>query len=245
MTLVEMLVAILIAMIVSLAAFSLVDVTIRRTGTSTSRITATQQGRLGMDGITREVRSQVCVIDSSDATMTSARAIYAASPTSLTFFADLSDGSKAPELRQLSVVANAPAPNGVVTNKLVEKIYAGTLNAQANANGAATYSYAGYPASPTSTRVVMDNIAEGDYASGIYFQYFSYDTTSTPPQPTVALTGTLATTSLPMIAKISVSFRVMGSRGAKPTAPGTATFTDDVFVRSVDPNIPNPKPVCA
>jgi prepilin-type N-terminal cleavage/methylation domain-containing protein len=241
MTLPEVLVAMVVALVVSLAAFGLVDVVMHRTGTTTNRIAAVQQGRSAMDTITREVRSQVCVLrDSTDKTgnkptMIEPRAIYGATATSIAFFVDLSDGSKAPDLRTLSFE----------NNQLVERDYVGKLTSSPTSTATATYSYAGYPDTPTRRTVLADNVAQGDFGTGTYFQYFSYDSAK-PPQPTVPVPGGTGLTAdqLSGIAKISVSFKSLAGRKTKATDLGTVLFTDDVYVRSVDPNSTTPKPEC-
>lgn len=235
MTLPELLVAIVVGMIVALAAFSLVEVTMRRTGLTSNRIEGTQAGRMAMDTITREVRSQVCV-RRSDGTpaMVAPRAVYAATDTSIAFFVDLSDGSQNPQLRTLSFE----------NNQLIERDYLGTLD-PGTVGATATYTYAGYPGTPSKSKVLLDNVRLGSFPT--YFQYFNYDA-NTPPQPDnpiVAGPGLDAQT-LGSIAKISVSFTSY-ARNATPeknkVEPGV-TFTDDVFVRSADPNSTTPRPMC-
>ena len=61
MTLPEVLVTMTIALVLSLATFALVDMTIRRTGEITARVDGVQRGRVAMDLMTRQLRSQVCL----------------------------------------------------------------------------------------------------------------------------------------------------------------------------------------
>src|SRR4051794_2955633 len=92
-TLTEVLAAMAVAMIVSLAAFSLVEVVMKRVGETAARVETTQRARTALDDLTRELRSQVCVTRSDPTLMTSARSIYSATATQIVFFADLSDES--------------------------------------------------------------------------------------------------------------------------------------------------------
>ena len=89
MTLPEVLVTMVIALVLSLATFALVDVTIRRTGEISSRVDGVQRGRVAMDLMTRQLRSQVCLGASAPAS----RSIVAGSATSVTFYAELGDPS--------------------------------------------------------------------------------------------------------------------------------------------------------
>jgi len=104
-TLPEVLVSVTIAVIISLATFALIETVMRRAGDISARVDSTQRGRSAMDFITRQLRSQVCVQATAPA-MADDRAFYAITPTSVTFFSDLSDESiktgntlRNPELR--------------------------------------------------------------------------------------------------------------------------------------------------
>jgi prepilin-type N-terminal cleavage/methylation domain-containing protein len=243
MTLPELLVAMVIGMIVSLAAFSLIETTMRRTADTSSRVDTTQRGRVAMDFVTRELRSQVCV-QATAPVMTDDRAIYAATPTSVTFFSDLSDESfragntiKAPELRSISLE----------TGKLIERRWAGVATGTA---ALPTYSYAGYPGTPTATRVLIDDASTSEVtttgAAPLVFRYWVYDTTVAPPK--LIELDTRAGVTVPqatLIAQIDIAFRANRARG-KATDRGASVFEDTVFTRIADPNnTTNPSPVCA
>ncbi len=245
MTLPELLVAMVIGMIVSLAAFSLIETTMRRTADTSSRVDTTQRGRVAMDFVTRELRSQVCV-QATAPVMTDDRAIYAATPTSVTFFSDLSDESfragntiKAPELRSISLE----------TGKLIERRWAGT------ATGTTlnpTYSYA-YPGAATQSRVLATDISAVDKTADgqpLIFHYYYYrdgdNNPLTPPtldgeyDSRTALTAAQAT----VLTKVEVVFRANPARG-KATDRGRVIFRNTVYSRLADPNnLLNPNPVC-
>ena len=63
MTLPEVMVTMVIALIMSLATFALVDVTMRQTKEISDRVDGVQRGRVAMDLMTRQLRSQVCLGD--------------------------------------------------------------------------------------------------------------------------------------------------------------------------------------
>ncbi len=136
MTLVELLAGISIAVIVSLAAFSLIEAVMKRSGEVSSRVETTQRARQAMDNVTRDLRSQVCVMRSDGSpAMTSARSVYTARPTSITFFGDTADES------WKTGTTSMPIPTlrtiGLAGNTIAETVSAGTNDA--SAPGSVTY----------------------------------------------------------------------------------------------------------
>jgi prepilin-type N-terminal cleavage/methylation domain-containing protein len=245
MTLPEVLVAMVIGMIVAMAAFSLIDFTMKRAGDTAARVEATQRGRAALDFITRQLRSQVCTLATgAPSGMYDDRAIYAISPTSVTFFSDLGDESyrtgntpSPPELRQLSF------ENGA----LYERRWTGTSTGTA-ANP--SYRFDGYPGTPTQTRLLAGDISAADTVSGqpVIFRYWLYTTSADPNNPpalTQELTSTTPTVGeLTSIARIDVKFQANRVRG-KATDRGRIVLQDSVYSRIADPNnVMNPKPVC-
>jgi prepilin-type N-terminal cleavage/methylation domain-containing protein len=98
-TLVELLVVMMIGGIVLTGVASLMQVVMRQTSGIVGRTDASQRGRLVLDRMTRELRSQVCL----DLGHPSARpALESAGVNSVTFFTDTSDGSLAPIRRTLA-----------------------------------------------------------------------------------------------------------------------------------------------
>jgi type II secretory pathway component PulJ len=243
MTLPEILVAMMIAIIVSLAAFALIDTVMARTGDITSRVDTTQRGRAAMDFVTRELRSQVCV-QAPALAMTDDRSIYAATPTSITFFADFSDESfrtgstvTAPELRSISLESG----------KLIERRWAGTATGTA---AAPTYDYTGYPTTPTQSRVLIEGASTTEFTTvgnePLIFRYFEYDSAS-PPKPELEIDTRAGVTpaKATLITKIDVSLRA-NRAGGTATDRGSSVFENTVFARIADPNnTTNPNPVCA
>ncbi|HWK27943.1 MAG TPA: hypothetical protein VNS09_15365 [Solirubrobacter sp.] len=239
MSLPELLIALVMAMIISLATFALVDTVMSRTGDVATRVDTTQRGRAAMDFITRQLRSQVCVLATTPA-MTDDRLIYSATPTTITFFSDLSDESTAgtptaPELRSISLE----------DGELIERHYTGVQNP--NTQNHPTYAYSGYPDSPAQTRVLADDIATVDTTTSgqqpLVFRYYRYDD-SGKPQAEMDATTPLFNQDASLIAAIDVSFRATRSRG-NAKDPGSTVFRNSVYVRNADPNAKNPRPMCA
>lgn len=88
-TLVEVMLAAAIGLIVFTGALALMGTAFRDTHGVIARTDAMQRGRLALDEITQELRSQVCPDPSTPA-------VAGGDDSSVTFYADLSDGSRPP-----------------------------------------------------------------------------------------------------------------------------------------------------
>lgn len=238
-TLPELLITLIIALTVSLATFSLIDFVMRRSGDIATRVETVQRGRTAMDQVTRLLRSQVCAWRSDDAAMTGSRSLYAASPTSVTPFADFSSEAlvsgvrPAPVLRTLTL---SSATNGILTETTIPGQWVG---------GKVSYTYAGAAA---TTRQVLTNVSlytpvGSNAAPTPLFRYFKFNDAN-PPQPVTEIAQGRALTAdeLETVAKITVTLRVLSTNGR---ASGSTVLTDDVYVRTADPNAEDPQPTCA
>jgi prepilin-type N-terminal cleavage/methylation domain-containing protein len=248
-TIPELLITLLIASAITMAAFGLVDTVMHRTGETAARVESVQSARGAMDDMTRELRSQVCVTRSDPSLMTTPRSVYAATATSITFFADTADESWRTGVTTMPVsTLRTLAYDG--GSKLTETIVPG-INDTVNV-GAVTFGYSG-AATATKNRVLLTQIKPQTTKVGStvtvtpIFRYYAFDTTKSPPTPTLPLdpgTGSLNETQLQSIAKISLNFQV-NPPNLKVTGGGWTVLQDDVFVRTADPNTAAPKPTCA
>jgi prepilin-type N-terminal cleavage/methylation domain-containing protein len=84
-TVVEMLVVMIVLSAVVAGALMLMQVVVRQSGGVVTRTEAAQRGRLTLDAITRQIRSQVCLNETTGG-------LISASPTKLVFYADLQGG---------------------------------------------------------------------------------------------------------------------------------------------------------
>jgi prepilin-type N-terminal cleavage/methylation domain-containing protein len=248
-TLMEMIVAMAIAMIVSLAAFGLVETVMKRTGEVSARVEATQRARGAMDDMTRELRSQVCVIRSDPSLMSDARTVYSASATQIVFFGDLSDESfktasdtiPIPTLRTLTFTPGAGA-----TGTITETIRPGVKDTTVTTVDAISYS----TATNDKKRTLLTNVEQlPDPLDGSkvlpVFRYWTYDTAKSPTTATKELLpggGSLSAADLASLAKITVSYRVRAV--GKLTQRISTPLVGEIFLRTVDPNIANPQPIC-
>jgi prepilin-type N-terminal cleavage/methylation domain-containing protein len=241
-TLPELLITLVIGLAVTLAGFTLVDVTMRRSGEVSARIEAVQSGRTAMDTVTRELRSTVCLSQSTNPDEPRL-AIVAATPTSITMYTDL---------RDTSLRAGAPAPaQGTISGpdkrtltftddgKLLET----TFKPTALANGVYTFQAAGI------TRELLTSVEHAKYTADNtdvpFVQYFKYDfddaarrgVIAEPNVPLIAA-GTpaqLDAEQLMAIAKLKITNKANPAIKRRDGSAATV-FTNEVFTRNVDAN---------
>jgi Tfp pilus assembly protein PilW len=236
MSLPELLVAISMALIVSLATFSLIEFTMRRSAEVQGRVDATQRGRLTMDTITRQLRSEVC--QPSGTPPIYSRAGNVTDNNNVTFFVDFTDGSNTSVPVDMHTIAFDAA-----NSRIVERDYTGT-------NGANSSIDPTYNAAPYRTTTLLSDVVPVDATTPV-FRYFQYGATTPLTTPVVA-------PSLGTIASIQINYRVLPSKtAAQYLNAGTSAqqrasllrqsvvFQDLVTVREVDPNAATPSPQCA
>ena len=226
-TIVELLAVMLIGGIVLAGVASLMQTVLRQSTSIVSRTDASQRGRLVMDRMTRELRSQVCL----DLGYESAKpALEAADRNSVTFFTDLSDGAKPPVKVQISYEE--------ASKRIVEREYAMT-----SAPGAKPTTFA---TTPSTTKVLLDNVTAADFnpprpddtnpATDDFFSFRKYEGVGTAATDTKPVSGEtpLSSADLAAVARITIAMDV------RPANSKTATpFTrleDSVLIRNLNKN---------
>jgi Tfp pilus assembly protein PilW len=218
MTLVELLVALSLAMLVLVGTFTLVRTTMDVSAGVVRRTDAMQRGRLAMDRVTRVLRSQVCLDASTPA-------VVAGTDASVSFYAELGSGDGLPALH---TVALDPAAGALVQTR--------TDGTRATPGAPVTF-----PAQPTSTIRLLEQAAAP--AAGPVFTYFAYATTGTPRRATVQLATPLSGPDRRRVARIAIAFtaRPQSTRDAAKAFE----VRDQITVRHADPNAVSPTPTCA
>jgi hypothetical protein len=223
-TLPEMLTGMTIAMIVSLACFSLIEFTMRRAGEIQGRVEASQKGRAAMDTITRQLRSQVCL-------SSTVPPMAAANVSSASVYVDHTDGTGGAPPEMHTVTYNP------VTRQIVQRDFVGAGVAPAIV----------FPALPTRTKMLAENIVPyrppGATQDVPIFRYYAFNT-ATPPRPDLALPTPLGATDLGRVARIEIAFRALRPN-ARNSTRGSIVLQDEVYVRAADPNDVAPTPTCA
>jgi Tfp pilus assembly protein PilW len=211
-TLVELLTAMVVGMVVVFAAFALMERSFTATTDIADRADAAQRGRIAMDTVTRQLRSQVC--------FSGQLPLLAASQTSVDFVTDLGDGTTSPE-RHVLTFANAA--NGYT---LTETDYPMT-----SANGALPVTWG----SPT-TKTLLTGIAQNGATP--FFQYLGYDDSTDPPSVST-LNSPVAATDFGSVTQIAISFAVRPAHTQTRASRGSV-LSEQVGVPQADPNLTDP-----
>jgi prepilin-type N-terminal cleavage/methylation domain-containing protein len=220
-TLPELLTTLWIAGVVMLAAFGLVDFVMKRTSEAEQRVEATQRGRTGMDLITRQLRSQVCLNASTTP-------IVDGTADSVTFYTDLanSTASSVPERHTLTFVQPDPTKTGWMT-EMVEK---------PKPTSPVTWN-------PGTTRTLLTGITRDLRPDGSQipiFQYYGFNNATPPTLSTQFAVPLKANGVNGKVAKVSIAFRSVTKGNARSEL--SFGIADDVYSRVVNPNPPEPAP---
>lgn len=208
----ELITVMLVLGAVAAGGSMMVEVVMRQGRGVVERTDAMQRGRIVLDQITRQVRSSVC-LDSATRSLVDARA------DRLTFYADLSDGSRPLQRRTLRY---EPA-----SRTIVEDVYQGAGTPLT------------FPITPTSSRILLQNVSRD--AANPMFRYYAY-TSTTPPSPTLALGAPLVAADLQRAARIEIAFAARPF-GAKNDT-NAVQLREDVQLRNANPNAARPDPTC-
>ena len=226
-TLVELLVAISVGSVVMLATFSMLDTSVTLTDKTTKRVDATQRGRLAMYQITRALGSQVCPNATTSAIVGSGTAGQVASDQyQVDFWMFTGSTGFTPERHVIRWDTN--------TNSIIETVY----------NQAGTQ---------TKQRTLLSKVRPTGSSAPV-FTYFAYPTTSATFPTSQLESGGAALTAAEAatVALVKVSFTAQpdttaSSASTTSTPPQSQVFSDQVFVRTADPNDPKgpQAPLCA
>ena len=231
-TLIELLAGMAIAMVILLAAFDLLDMTVTFTGKTQARSEATARGRQALDSMERSLRSEVCL----DKDQPIVDATWAGGTETVTFYADFSDGSGAAPPQRHVLAYDSVA--GTITDTVYTGVYQGTGNPPT----------AVYNGAPEVTTLATDVTPDADLppdASGRrpVFRFYKFDG-STPPRFVGPLALPLSTADSSAITKVGIAFATR-REGAPASEAPLVTMQDDVYVRSADPNLTSPTPACS
>lgn len=206
-TLVELMIGMTIGLLVIGGGLNVLDSTLRISRTTQSRVDTSQRGRIAMETITREIRSQVCL-------SATAPALTTATSTNVIFYVNLGVVDSNPERHEISLT------NGDV----ILKRYVGT----------GTPPSMTFSGTPTSTRTLLENV--GTYGGTPFLRYYAWQN-GNPVLPTTLLPAPLSAANLAKPVKIAVSFRAFPGRDFRNngTNRGYSDFQNAVFVRAADP----------
>jgi prepilin-type N-terminal cleavage/methylation domain-containing protein len=222
-TLIELLTAMTIGLIILMAAALLFDTTVSTSNTIADRQEASQQGRLAIELISRDLRSQICLKDN--------RPITYGDDNSVTFYGDLDSNPDTADRRTIRYVA--------AEKRIYEDVYRGT----------GTFPDLVFPGTANQVREIISPvipIVDGTVTRPI-FRYYKYKIGGTPGE-LQQLAVPLSATDLKLVVDIKVGFVALPNRTATKnvTKAGrdATSLESDVYVRIVDPTKPLDGPRC-
>lgn len=219
-TLPELLIAMSIGMMTLLAVFAVLDTSIKQSNAVAGRVNATQRGRIAMDTITRQLRSQVCYSPVVPA-------LVSGTDDSVKFHSDLSDGTRLIEQHEIEF--------SPVTNTIVERTWNGVNTGPGTP--------VTFPALTRNRQILSEVTRRAAPAPQQIFRYYAYNT-ATPPRPIIQLATPLNAVDLARTARIDVGFTTLPPN-ARPSPAASVTLQNEIYVRVADPNDPAPTPTCA
>jgi len=222
-TLVELLVAMVIGLIVTFASLTVLGRATTVSHEVADRQEAVQRGRQAIELITRQLRSQVCLGEASEP-------ISYGDGSTVTFYADLSNGSTNVQRRRLTFTA----PSGSAPGRITEEVFAGS----------GTYPDLTYGSTPTSSRVLLSGARQTQVGAvnQPVFRYYAFQPGS-PTGDLQELATPLSAADASRTVMVRIAYVVMPERTI-PRNFDSTTLQDDVYVRLADPTRPLEGPRC-
>jgi prepilin-type N-terminal cleavage/methylation domain-containing protein len=216
-TLTELLVAMSVGLIVLMAAFMLIDRASTVSAEIANRQDAVQRGRIAIERMTRQIRSQVCLGETTEP-------ITYGDANTITFYADLSDGSTNVERRTIQY---DPA-----TKNITEYVYPGT----------GIYPDLAFSSTPAETRVLVNKAERVTSPATNFLRYYAFNTGGQPGD-LQELPVPLSAANASRTVMVKLAFVSMPDR-LRPEDRESVTFYNDVYVRLADPSRPTEGPRC-
>jgi Tfp pilus assembly protein PilW len=220
-TLIEVMVASMIAMVISGAALAIVIVSVHLGSNYTDRVDANQQGRLAMERITQALNSS-CV------TPNQPPVLAGSTDTSVTFYSGQSDLPGGTPLQiTVSLASTQPAPLLMSTQKLT-----GTAPTWTPSGNASTFTLVPYAAQSVSSGVTLP-----------VFRYYSFTAGGAISTiPLAVASGGLTGAQAAATAEVAINFQSLPSNSLSTNGRSVA-FADAVVFRLTPPssvaNAPN------
>jgi type II secretory pathway pseudopilin PulG len=214
-TLPELISAMVVGMLVLMAAFMLLDHATSVSNEISDRQDAVQRGRRAMEDITRTLRSQVCLGESTEPI------------TAGTDSANLPTNTDTAQRRAITYDS--------ATGKITESIY----------NGTGTYPDLTFPTTPSSQRLLLESVAqmkEGAVTQPI-FRFFTFKVGGAPGDLD-QLPVPLSSTDVSRVVMVKVAFFAKAIGKAVIRNRDSTSLQSDIYVRLADPTRPTEGPRC-
>lgn len=254
MTLIELLVGMVAAMVIILGGFAAVDAANRLTFGTQQRIEQISRGREAMERITRSIRSQQC--------FGSTRPMIYATDTAMEFYTSVTGFATTPgatqpiQRRRLEWIQDTGpgikdiSNGGVPVGDIYETVWTGYVT------NAATGAI-GFKATPDSKSIIANDVERAEDRRALagtsrvpIFKYYKYSSTTGSGRvdytaPVAMVSGKVPDADLPSLVVIEVGFKVV-SRGTAVSGPSrkAMNFYNTISVRIADPTNPGGSPQC-
>jgi prepilin-type N-terminal cleavage/methylation domain-containing protein len=224
-TLPELITGMAIGLVVLMAAFMLLDRAVSGSTKLADRQEAVQRGRLTMELMTRQLRSQVC--------LGQAQPILSGDDNAVTFYSNLTSNPNTAQKRSLRYVASE--------KRFYQDVY----------NGTGTFPNLTFPSSPTTSNELLRPVTQttekvgSTYVTRPIFRYYKY-VNNTTTGALQLLSTPLSAADAPDVVMINVAFATLPQRLVERTTDiiDATTFDSNVYVRLADPTKPTEGPVC-
>jgi type IV pilus assembly protein PilW len=232
-TLVELLMGTLISLVVLFAAYTVLDISAPLAKRTQDRVDASQRGRLAMDVIGSELRSQVC-LSVPGAGLTKDPIIpwngtIGSKDNEIWFYSNTGDDNAVPQMRHIYLTGTT----------LKEDVWNGSQNL---ATGAV--SFPSYP-TPSASRTVLAPVAlvtKPDLSTIPLFTYYGFDA-ALPASVNQVMSAPIDATEAPKVVQVNVSMAARPT-GATAKSPRDSVFQERIFFRTADPTDPAKGPKC-
>jgi hypothetical protein len=225
-TVMEVLMAITVGFVVLATTLGLLESSVRLNTGVMAKTDAMQRGRLAMDIVTQQLRSQVCL------DYTNSAVIAGSDENNVKFYADFTEAGTTPVKRLLTF------------DKTTGKISAFEYRVPAGTPTPPPVS--AYPSTPTRSNLVLDAIAPqyDDVAKKDvpFLRYYAYQETGGVLRADQELLPPLDAAEAARVARIEVSFFARPTRSKDDTKG--VNLSDQVMARHADPNLTVPDPNC-
>ena len=232
-TLMEVLVAATVGFVVLAATLGLLESTVRLSFGTVAKTDSLQRGRLAMDQITQQLRSQVCLDLDTPAIRTGSTA------DRVTFYLDFSsaDGTTPLKRRELAFPGGPLNTSG----NIVATTWTTTDLTPSDDNA--------FGSTASGKNMVLENVKRqrnpADPTKELpYLRYYAYQQVGNPahPEPTLELSPPLDAAEAARVARIDIKYFVRPTRSTDDSKG--VNITDQVMVRHADPNLSVPDPAC-
>jgi len=219
-TVMEMVAAATVGFIVLAATMGLLESSVRLNTGVMAKTDAMQRGRLAMDSMTQQLRSQVCLDGTTfDDTVPVSAVLAGSTASSVTFYSDFTGTAENPVKRTLSY---DPA-----TGAIAVRTYATNVKPPKPDD---------YPGAPTSSNLVLENVVlqKKDGADVPFLRYYGYKVVGGRQRAEQELTPPLDQAEADRVARIDIAFLALPT-GSKERDKGV-NLSDQVMARHADPN---------